>query len=81
MTNLFVGACLLIGALSSGVPPMPTQSVPNLMQMPENDPTGFDDNLVEFHMQAGLVDKLGYCSALELVRIVVRNRGVIRRCP
>ena len=57
MTNLFVGACLLIGALSSGVPPLPTQSVPNLRKMPENDPTGFDDSLIEFHMQAGLVDR------------------------
>eukprot|EP00439_Symbiodinium_sp_Y106_P045593 s373_g5.t2 len=57
MTNLFVGACLLIGALSSLVPPMPTPSVPNLTQMPENDPNGLDDCLLEFHMQAGLVDK------------------------
>ena len=57
MTNLFVGACLLIGALSSGVPPMPTQSVPNLTQMPENGSVGFGDSLVEFQMQAGLVDK------------------------
>ena len=55
MTNLFVGACLLIGALSSGVPPIPTQSVPNLTQMPENDAIG--DSLIEFHMPAGLVDK------------------------
>ena len=36
---------------------MPTQSVLNLTQMPENDPIGFDDSLIEFHMQAGLVDK------------------------
>ena len=36
---------------------MPTQSVPNLTQMPENGPVGFGDSLVEFHMQAGLVDK------------------------
>ena len=36
---------------------MPTQSVPGLTQMPENDPIGFDDSLTEFHMQAGLVDK------------------------
>ena len=57
MTKLFLGACLLIGALSSGVPPMPTPSVSNLTQMPENDPIGFDDSLVEFHLQAGLVDK------------------------
>ena len=41
----------------SGVPPMPTPSVPNLTQMPENDPIEFDDGLVAFHMQAGLVDK------------------------
>ena len=36
---------------------MPTPSVPNLTQMPENDPNGLDDCLLEFHMQAGLVDK------------------------
>eukprot|EP00439_Symbiodinium_sp_Y106_P026027 s4489_g3.t1 len=57
MTNLFVGACLLIGALSSGVPPMPNQNVPNLKKLPENDPIDFDDSLIGFHMQAGLVDK------------------------
>ena len=56
-TSLFAGTCLLIGALSSGVPPMPTPSVPNLTQMPENDPVGFDNSLVEFRTQAGLVDK------------------------
>ena len=51
MTNLFVGACLVIGALSAGVPPVPSRNVP------ENDQLGCDDRLVEFHMQAGLVDK------------------------
>ena len=51
MTNLFVGACLLIGALSAGVPPVPSRNVP------ENDQLGCDDRLVGFHMQAGLVDK------------------------
>ena len=51
MTNLFVGACLLIGALSAGVPPVPSLNVP------ENDRLGCDDKMVEFHMQAGLVDK------------------------
>ena len=50
----FVGACLLIASLSYGVPAMPTPSVP---QMPERDPNLFEDSLVEFHMQAGLVDK------------------------
>ncbi|CAE7288670.1 unnamed protein product, partial [Symbiodinium sp. KB8] len=48
MRNLFVGACFLIGALNSGVPPMPTPSVPNLTQMPGNDPIEFADSLVEF---------------------------------
>ena len=57
MTNLFVGAFLLIGALSSGVPPMPNQNVPNLKELPENDSIDFDDSLIGFHMQAGLVDK------------------------
>ena len=51
MTNLFVGACLPIGALSAGVPPVPSRNVP------ENDQLDCDDRLVEFHMQAGLVDK------------------------
>eukprot|EP00439_Symbiodinium_sp_Y106_P064462 s3510_g10.t1 len=51
MTNLFVGACLLIGPLSAGVPPVPSRNVP------ENDQLGCDDRLVEFHLQAGLVDK------------------------
>ena len=37
MTNLFVGACLLIGALSAGVPPVPSRNVP------ENDQLGCDD--------------------------------------
>ena len=32
MTNLFVGACMLIGALSAGVPPVTGRSDP------ENDP-------------------------------------------
>ena len=57
MTKLFVGECWLIGALSSGVPPMPTPSVLNLANLPESGPIGCDDSLVEFHMQAGLVDK------------------------
>ena len=51
ITNLFVGACLLIGALSAGVPPVPSRNVP------ENEQLGCDDRLVEFHLQAGLVDK------------------------
>ena len=51
MTNLFVGACMLIGALSAGVPPMPSRNVP------ETDSMSCEDTLVEFHMQAGLVDK------------------------
>ena len=51
MTNLFVGACLLIGALSAGVPPVPGRNVP------EKDQLSCDDRLVEFHLQAGLVDK------------------------
>ena len=42
--NLFVGACLLIGALSAGVPPVPSRNVP------ENDQLGYDDRLVEFHL-------------------------------
>ena len=42
--NLFVGACLLIGALSAGVPPVPSGNVP------ENDQLGYDDRLVEFHL-------------------------------
>lgn len=53
MTNLFVGAYLLIGALSSGMPP----SVPQMAQVPEHDPNVFEDSLVELHMRAGLVDK------------------------
>ena len=56
MTNLFVGACFLIGALNYGVPPMPTPNVPNLTHMPENDPIEFANSLVEFHKQVGLVD-------------------------
>ena len=39
---------------------MPTPSVQNLTQLPENDPIGFDDCLFEFRMQAGLVDKTCY---------------------
>ena len=50
-TNLFVGACLLIGALSAGVPPVPSLNVP------DTDRQSCDDGMVEFHMQAGLVDK------------------------
>ena len=50
-TNLFVGACLLIGALSAGVPPVPSLNVP------DTDRLSCDDRMVEFHMQAGLVDK------------------------
>ena len=42
---------MLIGALSAGVPPVPSLNVP------ENDRLGCDDKMVEFHMQAGLVDK------------------------
>ena len=45
MTNLFVGACLLIGALSSGVPPMPNQNEPHLKELPENDPIDFERQL------------------------------------
>ena len=45
------------GALSSGCLQCRLRSVPNLAQMRENDPTEFDDSLVEFHMQAALVDK------------------------
>ena len=71
MTNLFVGACLLIGASSAGVPPVPSLNVP------ENDRLGCDDKMVEFHTQAGLVDKSWI---LELVRIVVRN-GLLRTTP
>ena len=51
MTNLFVGACLLIGALSAGVPPVSSQNVP------ETDQLSCEDRLVEFHIQAGLTDK------------------------
>ena len=29
----------------------------NLKELPENDPIDFDDSLIGFHMQAGLVDK------------------------
>ena len=36
---------------------MPNQNVPNLKELPENDPIDFDDSLIGFHMQAGLVDK------------------------
>eukprot|EP00439_Symbiodinium_sp_Y106_P029114 s1009_g3.t1 len=50
-TNLFVGAWLLIGALSAGVPPVPSLNVP------DTDGLSCDDRMVEFHMQAGLVDK------------------------
>ena len=38
MTNLFVGACLLIGALSAGVAPVPSLNVP------ETDRLGCDDS-------------------------------------
>ena len=41
MTNLFVGACLLIGALNAGVPPVPNLNVP------ENDRLSCDDKMVE----------------------------------
>ena len=51
MTNLFVGACLRIAALSAGVPPVPSRNVP------EKDQLSCVDRLVEFHLQAGLVDK------------------------
>ena len=56
---------------------MPTPSVPNWTQMPENDPIGFDDSLVEFHMHAGLADKTwilfdgGACSKCCLAQSVV----------
>ena len=72
---------MLIGALSSGVPPIPTQSVPNLTQMPENDAIG--DSLIEFHMPAGLVDKTWILfDSGGLARIVVRNglHRIIRCC-
>ena len=46
MTNLFVGACMLIGALSAGVPPVIGRIDP------ETDPLS-----CESHMQAGLTDK------------------------
>ena len=36
---------------------MPNQNVPNLKKLPENDSIEFDDSLIGFHMQAGLVDK------------------------
>ena len=36
---------------------MPNQNVPNLKELPENDPIDFDDSLIGFHPQAGLVDK------------------------
>ena len=36
---------------------MPNQNVPNLKELPENDPIDFDDSLIGFHTQAGLVDK------------------------
>ena len=39
MTNLFVGACLLIGALSAGVPPAPSLNVP------ETDRVSCDDSM------------------------------------
>ena len=39
MTNLFVGACLLIGALSAGVPPAPSLNVP------ETDRLSCDDSM------------------------------------
>ena len=51
MTNLFVGACLLFGALSARVPPLTPKNSPQL------DTMGSDDRMVEFHLQVGLVDK------------------------
>ncbi|OLP89835.1 hypothetical protein AK812_SmicGene28641 [Symbiodinium microadriaticum] len=51
MTNLFAGACMLIGALSAGVPPVTGRIDP------DDDPVSCSDRLVEFHMQAGLTDK------------------------
>ena len=51
MTNLFVGACMLSGALSAGVPPVTGRNDP------ETDPVSCSDRLVEFHMQAGLTDR------------------------
>ena len=61
---------------------MPNQNVPNLKKLPENDSIDFDDSLIGFHMQAGLVDKSWYCSTVELARIVVLNgsRRITRRC-
>ena len=55
MTNLFVGACLLIGALSAGVPPVPSRNVP------EKDQLSCDDRLVEFHEQDWWFDS-GACA-------------------
>ena len=82
MTNLFVGACLLIGAWSSGVPPMPNQNVPNLKELPENDPIDFDDAWLGFTCRLDWSTSHGYCSTVVLVRIVVLNgsRRTIRRC-
>ena len=51
MTNLFVGACMLIGALSAGVPPLTSNNDP------KTEDLSCEDRLVEFHTQAGLVDK------------------------
>ena len=51
MTNLFVGACMLIGALSAGAPPVSGR------KDPDADPVSCSDRLVEFHTQAGLTDK------------------------
>ena len=48
---------MLIGALSAGVPPVPSLNVP------DTDRLSCDDRMVEFHMQA----------TVELVRTVVRN--------
>ena len=65
---------MLIGVLSAGVPPVPNLNVP------ENDRLSCDDKMVEFLRKLDWSTSRGYCSTVELVRIVVRN-GLLRTTP
>ena len=72
MTNLFVGACLLIGALSAGVPPVPSRNV--YLRMINWVVT---TDWSSFTCKQDWWTSIGYCSTVELVRTVVRN-GLLR---
>ena len=65
VSKLFVGALMLIGALSSSVPVCPdiggsdflTQNSQNLIESSGSEPAEHIDRLAEFHLQSGIVDR------------------------